>query len=214
MENALGQIKLSLYLRYLCIALMSCLISSCLVPDKFTAILEVSNKAYSLEFIGELRIMVLYTDDYKSGSLNFSPHAQPLQTQVVNEFERVIKERSKSRIEILHDTPEVFKTTFAYTSSYEHPEASGLFNFTISDNILTIRSRHISPEDRKLLQKHNIPSQGSLCIKTTGQVIESNASIAANAFNRCNTWELKNLDDGVEMVIKFHDSIKFDNAKK
>ncbi len=207
MENALGQVSIHTCLRYVFIIILLPFLTSCLVPDKYNAILEVSNKAYSFEFIGEMRIMVLYTDDYKSGSLNFSPHAKPLQNQVVDEFERVIKERKNARIETRHDEPTVFQTSFAYTSTYNYPEASGLFNFEINDRILTIRSRHINNEDMALLAKYNIPSQGNLCIKTTGQVLESNATTPANAFNRCNTWELKKLDEGVKMVIKFHDSI-------
>ncbi len=195
-------------MRYFGIIFICLLLSSCLVPDKYTAILEVSSNAYSFEFIGEMRIMVLYTDDYKSGSLNFSPHAEPLQNQVVDQFKRVIKERDNSRIEVKHVEPTVFQTSFAYSSIYDHPEASGLFNFEVKDNVLTIRSRNINPEDRVLLREHNIPSRGKLCIKTTGQVLESNATTHANAFNRCNTWELKNLDEGVKMVIKFYEPIK------
>ncbi len=194
-------------MRYFCIIFTCFLLSSCLVPDKYNAILEVSNKAYSFEFIGEMRIMLLYTDDYKSGSLNFAPHAEPLQNQVVDQFKRVIKERENARIETKHDEPTIFQTSFGYSSVYDYPEASGLFNFEINNNILTIRSRHINPEDRELLLAHNIPSRGKLCIKTTGQVLESNATTHANAFNRCNTWELKNLDEGVKMIIKFHEPI-------
>ncbi len=207
MENALGQVRFCFFMNKFCLVLLCFLLTGCLVPDKYQATLEVSNKAYSLEFIGEMRIMVLYTDDYKSGSLNLSPHAEPLHKQVVTEFQRVIKERSNARIEVEQKEPVLFRTAFAYTSPYDYPEASGLFNFNIEDSVLTITSRHISPEDKTLLAKHNIPSQGTLCIKTLGEIIESNAQIHSNAFNRCNTWTMKNLDEGIKMVIKFQDPI-------
>ncbi len=201
MENALGQIK-NIF-KFLSVACLCLWLSGCLVPDKYNAVLEVNSFSYRFEFIGELRMMLLYTDDYKSGSLNLAPSAEPLHKQIVNEFERVITERSLSRIEIEQSEPTTFKTSFGYTSSYAYPEASGLFNFTVDGNILTIESRYINEEDRALLKKYNVPSKGKLCIKTLGKVLESNAQTRGTAFDRCNTWNMENLDEGIRMVIEF-----------
>ncbi len=201
MENALGKIKI-IY-KYITIFALCVLLNACLVPNKYNAVLDVSSNSYNFEFIGELRMMLLYTDDYKSGSLNLAPSAEPLNKQIINEFKRVISERSLSFIEVEQHEPTVFRTSFAYTSSYAYPEASGLFNFKIEKNILTITSRHMNEGDRALIEKYNIPSRGTLCIRTLGKVLESNAQTSANAFNRCNTWNMENLDEGVRMVIEF-----------
>ncbi len=173
------------------------------MPDKYYAVLTLTEKQYILDFIGEMRIMALYTDAGQDASVD-REHAQE---QILGEFSRVINERKPERFELRVVDNALFQTRFTYASPYAYPEASGLFNFHVQDNILTVTSRHISPEERTLLEKNNIPSSGTLCIKTYGKILENNAHKPANLLQQCSTWDMKNLDESVKMVIRFANSL-------
>ncbi len=123
--------------------------------------------------------------------------------QVLSEFKRVMQERKPSVFELRSKTATIFQTKFSYTSSYEHPEVTGLFNIQKKGNVLTLTSRHISSEEYNILKKDNIPSKGVLCIKSFGNIVESNAHSPANILQQCSTWKLENLDEGVKMIIHF-----------
>ncbi len=190
-------------MKFFALILLCFSLSGCFVPHKYYAVLTLTEKQYFFDFIGEMRIMALYTDAGKDASVD-KKHAQQ---QILSEFSRVIQERNPSRFELRVVEDTVFQTRYTYASPYTYPEASGLFNFHLQDNILTVTSRHISPEERKLLQKNNIPSSGTLCIKTYGKIIENNAHKPANILQQCSTWDMENLDESVKMVIRFANSL-------
>lgn len=181
--------------------LLVCLtLGACLVPDRYKATLSLSNNAYSLDFIGEMHIMAAYTDLYnKSGSNDPKQVAQ----QVVREFERVIKERQQAQVETRLVSPVLFQTSFLYVSPYTQPEATGMFQMHAEGDTLTVTSRPLSAKDRETLRLNNITSRGHLCIKAFGTVLESNAQRSATLLDRCNVWDLDNLDEPVRLVVKF-----------
>ncbi len=184
-------------------ALLLCLLSGCLVPDKYTATLNLSNKLYTFEFIGEMHMMLLYSDTMYEQSLD--PKLIP--QQIMDEFTRVIKERKHTRMDIERASPHSFRTAFAYASPYIYPEATGLFNFKVEGTRLTVTSRYMSPEDKALVEKNNIPSKGTLAIKVYGTIIESNAHEPATPIRQYSVWHMKNLDEPIKMVIEFDDEL-------
>ncbi len=191
-------------LRFLGVFCLCFFLSGCFAPDKYYAVLTLTDKHYIMDFIGEMRMMALYTPQGTDPSVD----KMQAQKQILGEFSRVIQEREPSRFEVRMADDALFQTRFTYTSPYAYPEASGLFNFHISENILTVTSRNISPEERKLIQENAIPSQGTLCIKTYGKIIQNNAHEPANILQQCSTWYLKNLDEGVKMIIAFPKSLE------
>ncbi len=180
------------------------LLSGCFVPNKYYAVLTLTDKQYILDFIGEMHIMALHSPDGTDPSVD----RKAAQQQILSEFSRVIKEREPTRFELRDVADALFQTKFTYASPYNYPEASGLFTFHVDGHRLTVTSRKIGPEERKLIQEKAIPSEGTLCIKTYGKIIESNAHQKANILQQCSTWHMKNLDDGVKMVIEFPNSLE------
>ncbi len=148
--------------------------------------------------------MAYYTPAMQDASVNKEMALE----QILTEFKRVIGERKPTTFELRSVAPERFQTKFSYTSPYGYPEASGLFNFHIDDKTLTVTSRHINAEEQALLQKYSIPSKGTLCIKTYGRVLESNAHAPTNILQQCSTWHMENLDENVKMVIRFANSLE------
>ncbi len=177
-------------------------LSGCFAPNKYYAVLTLSEKTYTLEFIGEMRIMAYYTQAMQDASVNKTMAVE----QILSEFTRVITERQPKVFELRPVAPEIFQTKFTYASPYTYPEAAGLFNFHKDGDTLTVTSRHISLKEKELLHKYNIPSQGTLCIKTHGKILENNAMSPANLLQQCSTWHMENLDESVKMVIRFANS--------
>ncbi len=176
------------------------LLSSCFVPNKYIATLTLSEEHYTFEFIGEMQMMYMYDATIsKDATFDQAKAAK----QVLSEFKRLMAERKPQIFEIRTKTPTIFQTKFSYTSDYSAPEVTGLFNIQKKDNILTVSSRNISPEEHEILKKHKIPSKGTLCIKTFGKIVENNAHEPTNILQLCSTWHLKNLDESVKMVIDF-----------
>jgi hypothetical protein len=170
------------------------------VPDKYIATLSLSNIGYSLDFIGKLHMAASYSDAYKKQMDN----PQQLAVSIMNEFERVIKERPQGRVETLLLDEHSFGTKFVYVSPYYLAEATGMFAFTISGgDTLTVISRPISSKDMALLKQHNLTSKGSLCIKAFGTVLESNADKRATLIDMCHRWELNDLERPVKLVVRF-----------
>jgi hypothetical protein len=170
------------------------------VPDKYIATLSVSNNAYSLDFIGKLHMAASYSETYKQGMDN----PRQLATSIMGEFERVIKERPQSQVETLFLDEHSFGTKFVYISPYYLNEATGMFDFTVSNgDTLTVVSRPISTKDMELLKQNNLTSKGSLCIKAFGTVLESNADRHATLIDMCHRWELNDLERQVRLVVRF-----------
>jgi len=186
-----------------CLCLLACLaLYGCLVPDKYIATLSLSNNAYSLQFIGKMHMAASYSDTYKQGADN----PRQLAASIIQEFERVIKERPQSQVETMQfqDDEHSFGTKFEYVSPYYLAEATGMFAFTISgDDTLTLISRPMSTKDMAFLQQHNLTSKGTLCIKAFGTVLESNADKHATLIDMCNRWELNDLERAVKLVVRF-----------
>ncbi len=174
--------------------------TGCFVPNKYLATLTLTEKNYAFEFIGEMRMAGLYSKKVQDDP---AWDKQKLAQQILGEFTRVLRERMPDIFELRSVTPDLFQTKFTYTSPYALPEAVGLFNFHIEGKRLTITSRHINAEEHAMLKKYEIPSQGTLCIKTFGKVVQSNAHSPANILQQCSTWHMKNLDEGIKMIIDF-----------
>lgn len=196
-----------LHKRACIVALLSLLLGGCLVPDKYQATLSLSNHAYSFDYIGEMHMMTAYSREFAAKD------PKELARKVVAEFERVIRERPQGVIETRLLSPKVFQTKFLYVSPYALPEASGLFRITVEGNILTVTSRPISAQERETLRLNAISSRGKLCIKAFGTVLASNAHRAATMLDRCNIWELDNLDEPVRLVVQFSHPIPLDGKK-
>ncbi len=173
------------------------------MPNRYYATLTLSEQSYTFNFIGEMYMAALYTPALLDPSVDKTLAPK----QILSEFKRVIKERKPTHFEVRSIEPSLFQTKFSYTSPYTYPEASGLFNFHKEDNILTVTSRHLSAEDKELLRKYNIPSSGTICIKAYGNIIENNAHEPANILQQCSTWNMKNLDESVKMIIRFPKSL-------
>ena len=184
-----------------CLCLLACLaLSACLVPDKYITTLSLSNIGYSLDFIGKFHMAASYVEAYRKGTDN----PRQLAISIMNEFERVIKERPQSQVETMLLDEHSFGTKFVYVSPYYLPEATGIFAFTISGgDTLTVISRPISTKDMELLKKNNLTSKGSLCIKAFGTVLESNADKRATLIDMCHRWELNDLERPVKLVVRF-----------
>ena len=191
----------------LCLLLSLCL-AGCFVPNKYRATLSVSQPAYSFEFIGEMHIMAAYTDTYKKSV----DDPRMLAHKVVNEFERVIKERQQASVETKLVSPTLFQTKFLYVSPYTLPEATGMFKMKVEGDTLTVTSRPLSEKDREMLRLNNIESRGQLCIKSFGTVLESNAHRGATLLDRCNIWNLDNLDEPVRLVVRFSKPIPLEGT--
>jgi len=176
------------------------LLNGCLVPDNYYALLSLSNGAYSYDYVGDIHMTAAHSQKYieKAGG-----DKKRLAEYMVSEFSRVIKERPQGRIKAVIMSPSVFRTQFLYVSFYTYPEATGMFNFEIDGRILTVTSRNISASDKAFLKRFNITSNGLLCIKTFGTVLESNADRSATIFNLCHEWDMKNLDRQVRIVVEF-----------
>ena len=184
----------------LCLLCLACLcLSSCLVPDKYLATLSVSNNGYSLEFIGKMHMAASFSDTYKRGAESPEQLAQG----IIKEFERVIRERPQSKVETQLLSEHSFATKFSYISPYAYPEATGMFIFSIDGDTLTIASRPISSKDMAFLKETKVTSDGTLCIKAFGTVLETNAEKTATLLNRCYEWKLKDLDHPVKLVVRF-----------
>jgi hypothetical protein len=140
-----------------------------------------------------------YSDTYKRGADNPRQLAQA----IIAEFERVIKERPQSSVETQPLSEHSFGAKFLYVSPYSLPEATGMFAFTVNDDTLTVVSRPISSTDMQFLKENGIPSQGTLCVKAFGSVLESNADTSATLLNRCNEWNLDGLERPVKIVVRF-----------
>lgn len=191
----------------LIVALALCL-CACFVPNRYKATLSVSQPAYSFSFIGELHIMAAYTESYRKSV----DDPRILAQKVVSEFERVIKERQQSTIETRIVSPVLFQTKFLYVSPYTQPEATGMFKMEVKGDTLTVTSRALTEKDKETLRLNNIESRGTLCIKSFGTVLETNAHVTANLLNRCNTWDLDNLDEPVRLVVRFSKPIPMDGV--
>lgn len=187
-----------------CIIALLGLACGCFVPNRYTAILSLSNQAYSFTYIGEMTMMATYSPQYA----DYEPWA--LARKIVEEFSRVIKERSQVKLETRLISPHVFQTNFLYVSNYDKPEACGLFNISINGNVLTVTSRAISQQEHEMIRLNNVPSEGKLCIKAFGTVLESNAHKAATIFDRCNTWNLKDLNEPIRLVVRYSKPIPLD----
>lgn len=191
--------------RTFCIVALCCLLQACLVPDNYYATLSLSNHAYSFDYVGDIHMAAAYSETHKQSAGN---DPQKLAEGVMREFVRVIKERQQSSIKIALLSPTTFKTQFLYVSPYTMPEATGMFSFTAEGDTLTVVSRPLSTRDREFLRLNDISSQGTLCIKAFGTVIESNAQQAATMLNRCNEWKLDNLETPIRIVIKYSQPIE------
>lgn len=176
------------------------LLAGCLVPDKYQAILSVSNPGYSLEYIGEMHMAAAYSETYRK-SIDNDP--KKLAQTVMREFARVIQERPQGQVEIQPVSDTTFRTKFSYISPYTLQEATGLFKLTADGDTLTVTSRPLTAKDKEFLRLNNITSKGKLCIKSFGTVLETNAHRTATLLNRCNEWDLENLDTPVRLVVKF-----------
>lgn len=179
-------------------------LQACLVPDKYYATLSLSNHAYSFDYVGDIHMAAAYSEMYKKGAGN---DPKKLAESVMAEFVRVIKERQQASVKIALLSPTTFKTQFLYVSPYTQPEATGMFTFTAQGDTLTVVSRPLSTKDREFLRLNNITSQGTLCIKAFGTVLESNAQKSASMLNRCNEWQLDDLENPVRIVIKYSQPI-------
>ncbi|MEG2173499.1 MAG: hypothetical protein RRY29_09605 [Desulfovibrionaceae bacterium] len=188
-----------------CLVVWCCLLQGCLVPDKYYATLSLSNHAYSYDYVGDIHMAAAYSDTYLRQVDN---DPQKLADRVLKEFVRVIRERQQSSVKVALLSPTTFKTQFLYVSSYAMPEATGMFTFSIAGDTLTVVSRPLSTSDREFLRLNDISSQGTLCIKAFGTVIESNAHKAATMLNRCNEWNLTDLESPIRMVIKYPQPIE------
>ena len=181
--------------------LLLCLLAAgCLVPDKYHAVLSVSNPGYSLEYIGEMHMVAAYSETYRR-SIDNDP--KKLARTVMSEFARVIKERPQGQVEIQPASDNTFRTKFSYVSPYNLPEASGMFKLSVDGDTLTVVSRPLSAKDKEFLRLNDITSKGKLCIKAFGTVLETNAQRTATMLNRCNEWDLENLETPVKLVVKF-----------
>lgn len=78
-----------------------------------------------------------------------------------------------------------------------------MFQMTVKGDTLTVTSRPLSAKDKEMLRLNNITSRGQLCIKAFGTVLETNARRTATLLDRCNAWDLDNLDEPVRLVVKF-----------
>lgn len=186
--------------RRFCLALCVCFcLSGCLVPDQYNATLSLSNAAYSVEFIGKIHMAASYSETYKRGADN----PQQLADAIMKEFSRVIKERPQSNVEIRPLDEHSFAAKYLYVSSYSLQEATGMFVFTVDGDTLTVISRPIASKDMQFLNDNNITSKGTLCIKAFGTVLESNADKQATLLNRCNEWQLTDLERPVKLVVRF-----------
>ena len=183
-----------------CLCLLVCFaLCGCLVPDKYIATLSLSNNAYSVDFIGKMHMAASYSDTYKQGTDN----PRQLASSIMREFERVIKERTQSKVETMALGEHSFGTKFVYVSPYYLTEATGMFAFTVSGDTLTVISRPISTKDMDFIKQHNLTSKGSLCIKAFGTVLESNADKNATLIDMCHKWELSDLERPVRLVVRF-----------
>lgn len=175
------------------------------MPDKYYATLSLSNHAYSYDYVGDIHMAAAYSETHKRSAGN---DPQKLAEAVMREFARVIKERQQASIKIAPLSPTTFKTQFLYVSPYTLPEATGMFSFDVKGDTLTVVSRPLSATDLDFLQQNGISSQGTLCIKAFGTVLESNADHAATMLNRCNEWKLDDLERPIRIVIKFSQAIE------
>ncbi len=176
------------------------MLTACFVPHKYIATLTLSEKYYTFEFIGEMQMMYMYDATLrKDAGIDMEKAAE----QVLSEFERVITERKPNVFELRSKTATTFQTKFSYTSSYDLPEATGLFHLHKEGNTLTLTSRKISAEEYNILKENQIPSKGILCVKNYGKILESNAHAPANLLQQCSTWKFENLDERVKMIIQF-----------
>ena len=185
--------------RFCLLCLAGLCLSACLVPDKYLANLSVSNNGYSLEFIGKMHMAASFSNTYKQGAE--SP--RQLAEAIIKEFERVIRERPQSKIETQLLSEHSFATKFSYISPYAYPEATGMFIFNIEGDTLTVTSRPISSKDMEFLKETKLSSEGTLCIKAFGTVLETNAEKSATLLNRCNEWKLKDLEHPIKLVVRF-----------
>ncbi len=190
--------SLPLFRLCLCACVGLCLYG-CLVPDRYIATLSLSNNAYSFEFIGKLHMAASYSETYKRGAEN----PKQLAGAIMKEFERVVKERPQSSVEIQPLDDHSFGAKFIYVSPYSLPEATGMFAFTVDGDILTVISRPVSTSDLQFLKENKITSQGTLCIKAFGTVLESNADKKATLLNRCNEWNMTDAGREVKIVVRF-----------
>jgi hypothetical protein len=169
------------------------------VPDKYIATLSLSNHAYSVDFIGKMHMAASYSDTYKQGS----DDPKQLAASIMKEFERVIKERSQSKVETLPLDEHSFGAKFEYVSPYYLAEATGMFALTVDGDTVTLISRPISTKDMEFIKQFNLSSKGSLCIKAFGTVLESNADKHATLIDMCHKWELDNLERPIKLVVRF-----------
>ncbi|MDE7063981.1 MAG: hypothetical protein K2O70_00705 [Desulfovibrionaceae bacterium] len=190
----------SLRLAALCVPLLCLLLAGCLVPDKYHAVLSLSNPGYSLEYIGEMHMAAAYSETYRR-SIDSDP--QKLARTVMREFARVVRERPQGQVEIQPVSDTTFRTKFSYVSPYNLPEASGMFKLSVDGDTLTVVSRPMSAKDKEFLRLNDITSKGKLCIKAFGTVLETNAQRTATILNRCNEWDMDNLDTPIKLVVKF-----------
>lgn len=189
----------------LAVMVLCLLLQACLIPDKYYATLSLSNHAYSYDYVGDIHMAAAYSDLYKKGAGN---DPQKLADSVMTEFVRVIKERQQSSIKTAMLSPTTFKTQFLYVSPYTQPEATGMFTFSAQGDTLTVVSRPLSAKDREFLRLNHITSQGTLCIKAFGTVLESNAQKSASMLNRCNEWQLTDLETPIRIVVKFSQPVE------
>lgn len=196
------------YMKLTLILALTFSLCACFVPNRYKATLSVSQPAYSFDFIGELHIMAAYSDTYNKSV----DDPRMLAQKVVSEFERVIKERQQASVETRIVSPRLFQAKFLYVSPYTQPEATGMFKMKVEGDTLTVTSRPLSEKDREMLRLNNIESRGRLCIKSFGTVLESNAHRSANLIDRCNVWDLDNLDEPVRLVVRFSKPIPLDGA--
>lgn len=190
----------------LCLAVVALcgLLQACLVPDKYYATLSLSNHAYSYDYVGDIHMAAAYSEMYKKSAGN---DPKKLAESVMGEFVRVIKERQQASVKTAMLSPTTFRTQFLYVSPYTQPEATGMFAFSAEGDTLTVVSRPLSTKDREFLRHNNITSQGTLCIKAFGTVLESNAQKSATMLNRCNEWQLDDLETPIRLVVKFSQPI-------
>ena len=183
------------------------LLSGCLLPDRFDATLTLATDRATLDYDGELVATAVFIDA-TAGKLTPDETEKATREALAPAVEDVRRDsgtldltllgegRARAKVHWTQPTPAAgAKTTFADLVAIRRQ----------GDGTLEIASPELKERDRTQLARMGLGgASGRLCIRTSGQVVDSNATTRPAEPGGCHVWTVTVLKDApIRMLVRF-----------
>lgn len=196
------------------------ILTSCIIPNNYECEMVFENRMYSIEYEGEFIVVpALQALIGPDGSKSENPRANQIAKEATAEFADAIKqevarkdENGKCDIstkdESTLDADMFFESDYSLAKSYAGDSFMNVVEVkAVDDKTIKVYSRDINQRDKQGIKQLGLGDvNGELCIKTDGEVLETNAQKKPGMFSKCYKWDT-DLDTPVLMVIRFKEPI-------